>query len=257
LIATKPVIIDPPDSITVNSGDPFSFTVVAGGQPPLKYQWYTNVVTAMFALAGQTNATASFPMASNKFAGKYFVVISDALGKATNIPAAILTVVTKPVMTLQPQDVVVTNGDPAMFTADADGPGTLNFQWFFRTNTVLGGATNTSLIFTNTFTSLAGYYSVRVTNTFGAVTSTYALLTISNRPNLLSFTFTPADGSFSLAYANLVGSTNRLLASTNLASTNFWRAIATNIMATNGLWFFTDPGTARSNALRFYRFTSP
>lgn len=256
LIATKPIIFIQPQSITVTNGDPFSFTVVAAGQPPLKYSWYTNLVSNLFLQAGQTNSTATFPAASNKFAGKYIVVITNALGKTTSSPA-ILTVLTKPVITLDPQNVVVTNGNPVTFTADATGAGLLKFQWYFRTNTILAGATNTSLTFTNATTNLAGYYAVRVTNSFGSVTSAYALLIISNRPNLLSFTFSPGDGSFSLAYANLIGSTNRLLASTNLASTNFWNAIATNVMATNGLWFFTDPGTARTNAMRFYRFTSP
>jgi len=28
-------------------------------------------------------------------------------------------------------------------------------------------------------------------------------------------------------------------------------------MATNGLWFFTDPSTAKTNSVRFYRFSNP
>jgi hypothetical protein len=96
-----------------------------------------------------------------------------------------------------------------------------------------------------------------VTNTYGKATSSYALLTISNRPNLLSFILNPANGSVALAFANLAKSTNRLWASTNLASASAWQAIATNVMATNGLWFFTDPSTAKTNSVRFYRFSNP
>jgi hypothetical protein len=170
---------------------------------------------------------------------------------------ALLTVLTKPVITLNPQNTVVTNGAPVTFTAASTGAGALIYQWFFHTNTLLAGATNTGLTFTNAITNLAGYYSVRVTNTFGAVTSTYALLSISNRLNFLSFAFNPASGSASFAVANLARSTNRLWATTNLAAANAWRAIATNVMATNGLWFYTDTNAARSNALRFYRFSNP
>jgi hypothetical protein len=77
------------------------------------------------------------------------------------------------------------------------------------------------------------------------------------RPTLLSAQFNPASGSYSFSYINLAGSTNRLWASSNLTSSIFWRAIATNVMATNALWYFTDPGTAKTNAERFYRFSTP
>jgi hypothetical protein len=48
-----------------------------------------------------------------------------------------------------------------------------------------------------------------------------------------------------------------LWASTNLTSTNFWRVIASNTMAANGLWSFTDTNTVKTNAARFYRASSP
>ena len=213
----------------------------------MHYQWYTNGTFNTEAQAGQTNSTTTFPAATNKFATTYIVIITNALGKATSNPA-LLTILTKPIMTVQPQNVVVTNGNPAMFTSAANGPGPLQYQWYFHTNTLLAGATNTFLIFTNAITNLVGYYDVRVTNSFGAVTSSFALLTVSNSPNFLSYTFNPANGSFSFAYANLIGSTNRLLASSNLLT---WHAIATNIIATNGLWLVPDTNTARTNAQLF------
>src|SRR5262249_10839764 len=130
VISTKPIIFTQPQPMTVTNGDPFTFTVVAAGQNPLKYQWYTNSVGVNFGLKGQTNSTLTFPSATNKLAGNYLVVITNSLGKATSSPA-LLTILSKPVMTLQPQNAVVTNGDPVTFTSDATGPGPLNFQWFF------------------------------------------------------------------------------------------------------------------------------
>jgi hypothetical protein len=98
---------------------------------------------------------------------------------------------------------------------------------------------------------------VRVTNSLGAATSSYALLAVSNHLNFLSFSFNPGSGSASFALANVAQSTNRLWASSNLAVVAAWRAIATNVMGTNGLWFYTDPNTARTNPARFYRFSTP
>jgi len=256
VVATKPIIFTQPQPLTVTNGDAFSFTVVAAGQNPLRYQWYTNKVATTNLIASQTNSLLALTNASVSLARNYLVVITNMLGKATSNPA-LLTVVTKPVMTLNPQNTVATNGEPVTFQAAATGAGALRYQWFFQTNTLLASATNTWLTFTNAITNLAGHYSVRVTNTFGAVTSSYALLTISNQLNFLSFSFNPASGSPAFAVANVPHSTNWLWATTNLAAANAWRLLATNIMATNGLWFYTDTNAAQSNALRFYRFSTP
>ncbi len=256
VVSTAPIIFTQPQPLTVTNGNPVNFSVLAAGQNALKFQWYTNAVSALYALSGQTNTTVAFAAASNNLAGNYLVVITNALGKATSSPA-LLTVMSKPVITQAPQNVTVTNGGPATFTSAATGAGALSFQWFFRTNTVVPGATNTWLTFTNAITNLAGFYSVRVTNTFGSTTSSYALLAVSNHLNLLAFSFNATNGSASLALANAANSTNRLWASTNLTATNFWQVIATNVMATNGLWFFTDTNIAKTNRTRFYRFSTP
>ena len=256
VISTKPIIFTQPAPTTATNGQPFSFTVLAAGQPPLAYQWYTNAVVPPAAQHFQTNSTLTYPVATNTLVAYYIVVVTNALGKATSSPA-LLTVLTKPIITLQPQNVVVTNGFPVTFTSAATGPGVLNFQWYFRTNTLVAGATSPTLTFTNAYTNLAGFYDVRVTNTFGAVTSSYALLIISNRPNLLSFLVDPVSGSATFAYADTPKGTNFLWASTNLAVPAAWRVIATNVMATNGLWFYTETNSAHTNDVRFYRFSTP
>jgi uncharacterized repeat protein (TIGR03803 family) len=256
VIGTRPIIFVQPQSTTTNNGNPFSFTVTAAGQPPLGYQWYTNLVLGAYAQRGQTNSIYTNASASDSIQGYYLVVITNSLGKATSSPA-LLTVLTKPVMMLQPQSVVVTNGNPVTFTSSAMGAGLLSFQWYFRTNTAVAGATNTSLTFTNASTGLAGAYAVRVSNTFGAVTSSYALLIVSNGINFLSFNLNPANGSASFAVANAVGSANRLWATTNLAVPADWRVIASDTMGASGLWFYTDTNSATTNAALFYRFSSP
>ena len=131
----------------------------------------------------------------------------------------------------------------------------MSYQWLFNTNLLIAGATNTTLTFANA--NLPGAYSMMAANSFGAATSSPALLTISAKPIMLSSAFDRASGSYWFSFVNLAGSTNRLWATTNLAAAGAWRAIATNVMATNGLWLITDTNTAKTNTVRFYRFSTP
>ena len=98
---------------------------------------------------------------------------------------------------------------------------------------------------------------MKVTNSSGAATSSPAILTVVAKPIMLSATFDATSGSYAFSYVSLAGSTNRLWASTNLTATNFWKAIATNFMATNGTWQVTDPNAAKTNDVKFYRFSTP
>lgn len=260
-VISKPTITTNPQPVTVNNGDPATFAVGVIGAATFKYQWYFNTNTVLTnllgsALAGRTNVTLDFSAVSNSLAGRYSVIITNTFGKATSSPALLaINSQPPPVITLQPLNASIINGDPVSFTSAATGAGTLGYQWLFRTNLTLTGATNPTLAYANA--NLPGVYSMKVTDSFGSATSSLALLTVSNKPLILSSAFIPASGSYSFALASLAGSTNRLWASTNLASTNFWRGLATNVMPTNALWFFTDTNTAKTNAVRFYRFSSP
>jgi hypothetical protein len=251
-----------PQPLSVVSGDIASFFVEVSGRIPLAYQWYFNSQTSNSNLLGnklanQTNASLSFT--SDLTSGGYYnVVITNRLGTATSIPA-LLTLITNPIITLQPQSITTNAGNSVTFTSAAIGAGILKFQWYFQTNTVVVGATNATLNLTNVDASLAGVYLMIVTNNYGRATSSVATLTVlsaPSQPQLVNFTFNSVNGSFSLLVSNRANSVNQLWATTNLASTNFWRAIATNVMPPNGLWFFTDTNIAKTNAQRFYRFSS-
>ena len=253
-----PVIVSNPQPAAVYVGNPASFTVLALG-PTNRYQWYSNSVNTAIGtlLAGQTNSTYSFTSITNSNGRYYSVVITNIFGRATSSPPALLTVSSLPVpiITLQPLSATITNGSSITFTSAATGTGTLGYQWLFQTNLLIPGATGTSLTFLTA--NQPGAYAMKVTNSFGAATSTPAVLTVVGKPLLLASAFDPASGSYAFNYANLAGSTNRLWASTNLSSTNFWKAIATNFMATNGTWQVTDTNAAKTNGVKFYRFSTP
>jgi uncharacterized repeat protein (TIGR03803 family) len=266
VISTKPIIFTQPQALTVTNGDTASFTVLAAGQSLLRYQWYSNSVSTAIGtlLAGKTNSTYSFTSITNSNGRFYSVVITNTLGKATSSPA-MLTVISKPVIATNPQPQTVNVGATATFSVTALGAN-LRFQWYSNSvntaiGTLLAGQTNSTCSFTAATNHNGRYYSVVVTNTFGMATSSPpALLTVQlapSQPKFLNFSFIPASSSFSLTVTNTPSSANRLWASTNLTATNFWGVIASNTMAANGLWLFTDTNVVKTNRTRFYRASSP
>jgi endonuclease/exonuclease/phosphatase family metal-dependent hydrolase len=91
---TPPAIITQPQSQTVTEGDNVAFTVVAGGTPPLNYQWQSNSV----AVAGATNDTFTLFSVTTSLSGSaYSVTITNATG-STNSQTATLTVLPAPVL---------------------------------------------------------------------------------------------------------------------------------------------------------------
>jgi hypothetical protein len=85
-----------------------------------------------------------------------------------------------PGISVQPQDQSSILGGAAQFSVSAIGPGP-NFQWAFN-GTNLPGATNNTLLLTNLTQDQAGTYAVYVSNSFGGIWSTNAILTILETP---------------------------------------------------------------------------
>jgi hypothetical protein len=86
-----------------------------------------------------------------------------------------------PVITTQPTNQTVAVGGTATFTAVASGSLPLSYQWSFG-ETNIAGATNTTLTLTNVQLSQAGNYAVTVTNIYGSVLSSNAVLTVNPPP---------------------------------------------------------------------------
>lgn len=262
-IVTAPLIISNPQPASVTLGEAASFKVSVLGASTLRYQWYFNtnaVLTNLLgnAVAAETNAALNFANVSNSLLGRYSVIITNTYGRATSSPALLSASAPSglpPVITLQPLSQSITNGDSVTFISAAFATNAMGYQWLFNTNLVIAGANNTNLVILTA--NQPGTYAMKVTNSFGAVTSTPALLSVVGKPLLLSATFDSLSGSYAFNYVNLAGSTNRLWASTNLTATNFWKVIATNFMATNGTWQVTDPNATKTNAVKFYRFSTP
>ena len=97
-----------------------------------------------------------------------------------------------PVITAQPQSLIVTNGSPAALTVNAADVCPLSYQWYFNTNTLLTSKTNSTLNFASITTTNAGAYTVVVADACNAVTSMVAALTVVSPPVIIS---QPADQS--------------------------------------------------------------
>jgi uncharacterized repeat protein (TIGR01451 family) len=100
-----------------------------------------------------------------------------------------------PVILAQPTDQTVIVGGTATFTVVADGTPPLGYQWNFNGTNIVG-ATNTPLTLSNVQFSQAGSYAVLVTNVFGSVLSSNAVLTVNLPPAVPAITgFSPIAGS--------------------------------------------------------------
>jgi len=94
-----PVIIRPPDNLTVIQPDSAHFEVIAAGTPPLAYQWHKDGQL----LPGATQDRFDLPASTTNDAGGYSVVVTNNFGSTTSA-VALLKV-------LPPgQSVSVTNG---------------------------------------------------------------------------------------------------------------------------------------------------
>ena len=100
-----------------------------------------------------------------------------------------------PAVTDQPDNVTVSEGQPATFTVSATGAAPLNYQWQ-KDNLNIAGATASTYTIPATQPSHAGSYRVIVSNTAGSATSAAATLTVTafNARPVASIT-SPATGT--------------------------------------------------------------
>jgi len=180
-----PVITNQPVSQVVMAGTNVTFSVGASGATPLSYQWRLNSAS----ISGATASSYTRNNVQLTDAGSYSVTVTNAFG-TTNSANAVLTVHAPPSITAQPTDLITGLGLKATFSVTATGTAPLSYRWQFNGSS-LSAATTSSLTISNAWPTNAGTYAVVVTNLYGAVTSTNALLTvldpyISNQPQSLT-----------------------------------------------------------------------
>ena len=172
-------IVSQPTDQAAAVGGSATFTVGAGGSPPLCYQWYYNSTNP---LAGATNATLTLANIQATSPTNYSVVVSNVLAVVTSSNAT-LTLGAPPVITVQPTDQTVVVGETALFTVTSSGTMPLNYLWYFGVTNLLVSSTNATLTLTNVQWANAGNYHVVVTDIYGSTVSSNAMLTVTLPPS--------------------------------------------------------------------------
>jgi hypothetical protein len=170
----RPIILVQPSPLTTVAGTSSSLSVQAYGPGPLTYQWSKDGTP----IGGATNARLSFASPTSADAGNYSVTISNANGSIVSSSVA-FTVISKPVIMVQPVSVSVPLGGTASFDVTATG-GNLSYRWDFSNG--IGTATSAypgaHYVISNVQGSNVGTYTVTIVNSAGQVTSVPVTLTI-------------------------------------------------------------------------------
>ena len=187
-----PVINTQPASQAVALGGTATFTAAATGTAPFSWQWKFNGTNLLNA----TNASLTLTNVQLSKAGIYSARVANLFGSATS-SNAVLTVQAAPLIVAQPTNRTVLAGSAVTLAASATGTAPLVYLWSVN-GTNLTGATNTTLVLTNVQPSQAGLYALSVTNAFGGIVSSNAILTV----NGLRPVFTNQPASQSVVYGN-------------------------------------------------------
>ncbi len=170
-----PGIFTQPVGQTVGAGDAATFATAVTGTTPLSCQWLLNGTN----ISGATTTALTLSNVQPSHAGSYSVVVSNSFGTITSSNATLTVRTYPPTITVQPTNKTVVAGGVATFSAAATGSPSLAYQWFLN-NTILSGATKASLVLSNVATSQAGTYWVQVTNAYGSMDSSNAVLAVVN-----------------------------------------------------------------------------
>ena len=188
------------------------FNVTVNGTAPLSYQWYFNTNTAV---SGATNATLALSNVQLTDAGYYRCTVTNSVGSASSANA-LLTVWQSPSISAQPAGMTTVAGSTAAFAVTASGTPAVNYQWRFNTSTALAGSAN-ALSLPQVRASQAGNYTVVITNSAGAVTSSVAVLGITNPSPPVITSPTKNGGGFQFTFVPVVGLTNTVQANSDLS----------------------------------------
>ena len=140
---------------------------------------FGSVQTSLVNVTSPASLTVTTPPSSP---GLVSVSINNPDGNTFSLPN-VFTYGIPPVISEQPLSQSVVSGSNVQFVVGAAGEGTLSYQWQFNGANLLNlggisGVRTPTLNITNLNTADAGTYWVVITNTFGTLVSTSAVLTV-------------------------------------------------------------------------------
>ncbi|HVE56921.1 MAG TPA: pectinesterase family protein, partial [Pyrinomonadaceae bacterium] len=176
-----------PPSQTVSVGANVQYSVGASGSG-LSYQWLKDG-NPIVGNASAATANLQLNNVQTTDTGVYSVNVINAGGTTPSNPVN-LTVTSgptdpPPVINQQPQNTTAVVGSSPSLSVQATGPN-MTYQWFKNGN-LIGGATNSTLNFSNVQTSDTADYTVNVSNGGGTVPSDPARLTVVSAMSVTAF----------------------------------------------------------------------
>lgn len=185
-----------PTNTTAGQNGTAEFLTTVIGTPPISYQWYDGgtglPVAASATQGGSTNTTLI--LTDVQANDSYYLIAKNAYGTNQSVSAS-LTVVSGIAQIYQnPQSqYFVLEGDQLQLSGAAYGTLPLGYQWQSSpTNSIvwtslsdgagLSGSKSNTLTLATAQLANAGYYQLVITNSYGAVTSSVAQVTVGTLP---------------------------------------------------------------------------
>lgn len=160
-------IVVHPESQTVPAGTRVRLRVRASGTAPLTYQWFRDGEL----IPGASTAHLERAVFGEAETGEYRVEITNPAGTVVSRRARLAVLAPERlVITRQPRDRAVFQGQRLSLTVETTGDATIGYQWFFE-GVELPGANAAELALASVANEHAGRYRVVVSNAHGAVAS--------------------------------------------------------------------------------------
>jgi hypothetical protein len=169
LSISTPLISSQPQSQSVLGGATVTLSAGVTGQQPLSYQWQYNGGP----LSGATTNPLALPNVLVSQAGTYSLLVTNPFGTASSSNANL--VVAPLAITQQPTNRVAWPGGAALFNVKVTGNGPFTYRWQHN-GSDLGGIGTNSLLLTNIQSAQYGSYAVVVSNAYGSLASSNAVL---------------------------------------------------------------------------------
>lgn len=178
-LPTTPILLIPPRSMTVTSGDMARFESYVSGAGPVTLQWVKDSVP----LIGETSPILEFISVAVSDAGQYVLRLTNAAGTFDAAPVTLMleSNAQPPSIDTQPVDTTIQSGETATLSVAAvSSAGGLGYQWYEGnsgdTSLPISGATDASYT-TNALSTTTSYW-VRATDNGGGVDSNTATVTV-------------------------------------------------------------------------------
>jgi hypothetical protein len=168
----EPVLIYSSRGMHVDAGQTAILCVTVIGYPNMHYQWKKNGVN----ISGADDCILVIKNVTAVDAGNYTCTITNKYGSITT-PICEIDVHAKPVILVQPVAVEINSGAVLTVSVTASGSLPLSYQWY-KNNVVIIGAISST--YTKTVSAVAdtGFYSCKVSNQYGSVTSAAASVVV-------------------------------------------------------------------------------